>query len=316
MNWRWSLWSILLLCSLITFGLGLKRLPPKHASAELKVVSSVYPLADFAKQIVQDRGQVVALVPAGVEPHEYEPTPSTVRQALQADVLIYIGGGFDAWSEDLATEVLKRGGQVVEIGDLVPLLDAVNNEEGAHAEDAHNEALDFDPHVWLDPVRSQEIVQVVTAAIQAADMEHRAEYAANAQTFIGQLQNLDLTYQQALRECGLNDIIVSHDAFQYLGQRYGFMIHSIAGLSPDNEPSLHDLAELAVEAKNLGVNTIFFETLVSPKLAQTLAEEIGAQTAVLNPIEGLSAAEAAQGDNYLSLMAANRVALANALLCR
>ncbi len=255
------------------------------------VVTSIYPLADFAQNVGGDFVYISNVVPAGAEPHDYEPSPREVAQLLEADVIIQVGSGFDLWAGNIGVETVLSLDEIVSI------------TEG-------------DPHVWLDPVFVQDIVRSIRDAFITADPAHEEQFTANAAVYIEALQNLDRDFAASLKRCALNDIIVSHDAFGYLARRYDFNILPIAGLSPEAEPSVHDLSVLAREAQDLGITTIFFETLVSPELAQTLAKEVGATTAVLNPLEGLSEAEIQAGEDYLSIMQKNREALSSAMLCR
>ena len=281
------------------------------------VVTTIYPLADFTQNVGGELVYVSNVIPAGAEPHDYEPSPREVAQVIEADVLIYLGGGLDTWAEDLAEETRGNGGQVLGIEDHVPFtkVEEGHQEESEHEEDEHDHE-GTDPHIWLDPVEAQDIVAAIRDVLIEADPAHAAQYQSNADDYIQSLMELHDSYSISLTACELNDIIVSHDAFGYLARRYGFNTHAIAGLSPEAEPSVQDLAELAEEARELGVKTIFFETLVSPKLAETLAQEIGAMTAVLNPLEGLDEEELQAGDTYLTVMEKNREALSSAMLCQ
>jgi zinc transport system substrate-binding protein len=168
----------------------------------------------------------------------------------------------------------------------------------------------------LDLVLAQDVVRAIQQTLTAADPDHAVQYAENANDYLQKLLTLEAEYAATLARCELDDIIASHDAFGYLARRYNFTIHAIAGLSPEAEPSVRDLTLLAREARSTDVQVIFFETLVSSELAETLAKEVGITTAVLNPIEGLTPDELAAGDDYLSVMSLNREALAAAMLCQ
>ncbi len=263
----------------------------------LNVVTTIYPLADFVKHVGGEFVYVSNLIPAGVEPHDYEPTPRQVAQVLEADVLIYLGGGLDDWAGDLVDEAARMGNLSLSIEKHVPLTE-------------------HDPHIWLDPIAAEDIVTAIRDTLMAADPLHAEVYLHNAAVYLESLRALDSSFTSTLSHCQLNAIIVSHDAFSYLGRRYNFDIYPISGLSPEAEPSANDLVRLAQTARELGITTIFFETLVSPKLSATLAQEIAASTAVLNPLEGLSQAELQAGDNYLTVMDKNREALGSAMLCQ
>jgi zinc transport system substrate-binding protein len=293
--------SFFVMVLVLVMWIGLPKADNPLLTETVSVVTTIYPLQDFARQVGGDYVEVSNVVPAGGEPHDFEPTPRQVVELQNADVVIFIGAGLDAWAETAAAEAGANGAQVLKIEDVV---DMVASEEDG-----------LDPHVWLDLALAQDIATAMAESLGAADPEHASEYAAHAAAYVQKLKNLDTAYTEGLRGCELNDIIVSHDAFSYPARRYGFTLHPISGLSPEAEPSVRDLSNLAKTAQDLGVTTIFFETLVSPKLAETLAAEVGAQTAVLNPLEGLSAAEVAAGKDYISVMEDNLQALRTALVC-
>lgn len=272
--------------------LGLPTSDDEVQSDRLQVVTTIYPLEYFASVIGGSHVAVSNIVPAGSEPHDYEPTPRQVALVLSADVLVTIGAGLDTWAGEAGSEAVTV--IATEVVDIV-------NE---------------DPHIWLDPVLAQQIVFALRDTFIAADPEHARDYDASAEGLVAALQSLNSDYAGALAQCELNDIIVSHDAFGYLARRYNFNLHPIAGLSPEAEPSVRDLSDLARLAEVLDVKIVFFETLVSPELANTLAAEVGAETAVLNPLEGLSQVEIAAGQDYLSVMEANLTALQAAMLCQ
>jgi zinc transport system substrate-binding protein len=173
-----------------------------------------------------------------------------------------------------------------------------------------------DPHFWLDPVLAQEEVQIIRDALIKVDPANAQYYDKNAEGYISQLQALDKKYQDGLASCALKDVVTSHAAFGYLAKRYNLNQIAISGLSPDQEPSSSQMVEIAREAKQKNVKVIFFETLVSPKLAETIAREIGAQTAVFNPLEGLTDQEIKEGKNYISVMEDNLNNLRTALQCK
>jgi zinc transport system substrate-binding protein len=267
----------------------------------LFVVTTMYPLADFIQNVGGEYVYVSNVIPPGAEPHDYEPSPQDVAEVLEADVLVYLGGGFDQWAEDMAADTTENGGLVLGVDQAVPMtvVDDV-----------------VDPHLWLDLVLAQDVVRAIQQTLTAADPDHAVQYAENANDYLQKLLTLEAEYAATLARCELDDIIASHDAFGYLARRYNFTIHAIAGLSPEAEPSVRDLTLLAREARSTDVQVIFFETLVSSELAETLAKEVGITTAVLNPIEGLTPDELAAGDDYLSVMSLNREALAAAMLCQ
>lgn len=192
-----------------------------------------------------------------------------------------------------------------------------DQDEGIHEDDEedHDHGPN-DPHIWLDPVRAQKEVEVIRDALATVDPAGQEIYAKNAAMYLQKLVSLHDEYQKGLASCQIRTIIVPHNAFQYLGQRYDITIESIAGVSPDEEPSPKRMAELSDIAKARGVKYIFFETLVSPKLAETIAKEAGIDTLVLNPVEGLTVDDEKAGETYISLMQKNLEQLRKAMDCQ
>lgn len=257
--------------------------------------ATIFPLYEFARHVAGDRVEVVMLVPAGVEPHDWEPAPRDIAQLQTARALVYNGGGLEPWVDRL----LPQLGEVVAI-----------DTSAAIALQAR------DPHVWLDPVLAQAQVEAIRAGLARADPGGADAYAQNARAYTERLGTLHRAFEDGLRDCARRDIVVSHASFGYLARRYGLEQVPVMGLTPEAEPSPADLARIVRLARRRGVQYIFFETLVSARLAETLAREIGARTLVLNPVEGLTKDEAAAGATYVTLMEANLQNLRAALECR
>jgi zinc transport system substrate-binding protein len=275
---------------------------------KLSIVATFYPLQDFAESVVGDAASVKSIVPAGTEPHDYEPTPQDIVSIYQADVFLLNGGGIDAWAEKLLPELKRRGVTIVQMSEVVSVLPE------ADAEGREQES--FDPHFWLDPIWAQKEVEAIRHALALRDPSHAETYAENAKRYIALLADLDSEYREGLRYCEFHTIVTSHQAFAYLAKRYGFETISISGISPEAEVSPRALAELAQTVRRLGLRYIFFETLASPKVAETLAQEAGAQTLVFNPLEGLTDEERQAGKGYLSIMRENLSNLRIALQCQ
>jgi zinc transport system substrate-binding protein len=276
-------------------------------NGRVDVVAAFYPLAEAARQVGGPEVHVDDLTPAGAEPHDLEVTTKQVDALQDADLVVAMGHGFQPAVEDVAK---KRESGTVFMLDNLPI------EAGDKKVAAEGSGTGLDPHVWLDPVLMKKIVQVVEEQLADADPDHGATYAANAARYVSQLDALDQEYQQGLAHCQRKEIVTSHEAFGWLARRYGLEQHAIAGISPDQEPSANRIAELSDLAKRDGVTTIFTETLVSPKVAQTLAREAGGlQTKTLDPLEGLTDGERKQGADYVSVMQDNLQTLRTALDC-
>jgi zinc transport system substrate-binding protein len=266
----------------------------------LSVVASFYPLAEAAERVGGDLVSVTNLTPPGVEPHDLELTPGQVEAITTADVVVYLGGGFQP-----AVEEAVAGAE----GIAVDALDAVDTVP-APPEEAE-EGLSVDPHVWLDPVRYAAIVDGVAAGLGEAAPDERDTFEANASAFGDELDALDAEFRAGLASCDRNEIVTNHAAFGYLAAAYGLDQVAISGLEPDAEPTPDRLAELAELVERDGVTTIFTEELLPPDVAQTLADETGAQTSVLFTLEGAPE----DGGDYLSLMRENLGKLTTALGC-
>lgn len=274
------------------------------------VVASFYPLAEAAGRVGGDAVSVEDLTPAGSEPHDLELTSPQVEALESADVVLTLGRGFQPGVEEVAA---GRSGATVEVLSVLEV-----GEGQVEAEDHGDEEGDeggLDPHVWLDPAKMAEIVDAVAAALTEAHPDDAEVFEANAEAYKVQLAELDRSYDEALGSCERDVMVVAHDAFGWLAQRYGLEQEAIAGLSPEQEPDPQRLAELVATVEEEGVTTVFTETLVSPAVAETLAREAGVDTEVLNPLEGLTDEQLAAGETYVTVMEANLTVLADALGC-
>jgi len=247
------------------------------------VVAAFYPLAYAAERIGGPSFHVENLTPPGAEPHDLELTPREVGRIVNASVVLYLSHGFQP---AVSKAVEQARGRKVDVLAGLPL----------HGND---------PHVWLDPLLFARIGTKIGAALRRP-----------SSGFVADMRKLDQAYRNGLRDCKRREIVSSHAAFGYLAARYGLEQVAITGLAPESEPSPQQLAHVVEVVRRTHATTVFFETLVSPRLAETVAREVGARTAVLDPIEGLTPDEQKRGDDYLTLMRRNLVALRKALACR
>jgi zinc transport system substrate-binding protein len=281
-----------------------RRSPLPPASLTLTVTASFYPLYFFAQQIGGDRAAVANLTPAGVEPHDYEPTAQDLAQIERSRLVVLNGGGFEPWGDKVRTTADPQHTLIVEAGE--ELTTRRVEEDGQSV---------VDPHVWLAPTLARRMADRIEQGFARADPDHATDYASNAARLTARLTGLDAAYRTGLSHCAAREIMTSHAAFGYLASAYGLTQIPIAGLSPDAEPSPRQLADVARFARDHHVTTIFFERLVSPKFAETIAAEVGAQTMVLDPIEGLAKDDLAAGRDYFSVMHHNLTNLEAALRC-
>jgi zinc transport system substrate-binding protein len=268
------------------------------------VVASFYPLAEAAQQVGGRLVSVTDLTPPGVEPHDLELTPDQLETIAQADLVLYLGGGFQPAVEDALSDA---SGTTLDVSRELRNLPVPSGESEA--------SLTADPHVWLDPVLYSKIVGNVEATLAELRPSDAAVFSRNAKAFEDRLASLDQAYRTGLTDCTRDVIVTSHAAFGYLAERYGLKQEPISGLSPDAEPTPQHLADLKALVERDHVTTIFTEELVSPKVADTLAAETGTTTAVLNPLESLTPAEIRAGQDYVSVMQANLQELRKALDC-
>lgn len=291
----------------------------------LSIVASFYTMYDFAKKIGGAHVTVTDMVPAGTEPHDWEPAASDIRNLEQADVFIYSGAGLEHWAADVLGSLDNQELLTVEVSKGVALLEGDGH---AHEDDADEtekaSALGkragetvseetYDPHVWLDPMNAKIEMENIKNAFAEADPTHAADYEANYARYAAQLDALDKAYEAGLGVLAKKDIVVAHAAFGYLCNAYGLNQVAIEGLTPDSEPDPARMAEVIDFVRDNDVKVIFFEELISPKVTKTIAAETGAETQVLNPLEGLSDAEQKSGADYFSVMEENLQKLIAAL---
>lgn len=301
---------VLTAASLLVIGFRNKR-----SSERLSVVTSFYPLAHFAQQVGGDYVEVTNLTPPGVEPHDFEPTARDVATLQTAQLVLANGSGLDSWLDRMQPDLATQNISFIRMSDEIALRQATETDAEQDADEHDSGESATDPHFWLDPLLAVQEVQRIANALVEIDPSHASAYKANALAYQQQLEKLDQSYKSGLVSCQTREIITSHAAFGYLAARYDITVHAIAGLSPDQEPSAQQLARLATLAKEHHIAAIFFETLASPRLAETLAAEIGAKTLIFNPIEGLTEDEQQQGKNYISIMEDNLQQLRIALQC-
>lgn len=271
----------------------------------VQLVAAFYPLEFTARQVGGEQVSVTGLTPPGAEAHDLELSPSQVADVAEADLVVYLAGFQPAVDDAIAAHAT---GASLDVTTVVPPLE---HDEAGH-DDGHDHG-NGDPHVWLDPDRLATIAGAVAQRLAEVDPEQAAGYRANADALGADLAELDAELADGLASCERREIVVSHAAFGYLADRYDLEQIAVTGLSPEDEPSPQQLADAIDAARASGATTIFFEVLVSPEVANLIAGEVGATTAVLDPIEGLTPGSEA---DYFSLMRGNLAALRQALGCR
>lgn len=287
----------------------------------LRVAVSFYPLHYLASEIGGEKANVFNVTPAGAEPHDFEPSASDWVKMAESAVLFVNGGDIDVWSKNAGTQLADRT-LVIDVASSLMTLESEEHHEDEYGEEGHEEvahegeeAHELDPHVWLSPQLMQRMAEKVRDGYVRADPENASYYESRTDALIARLTALDAEFSQELSQCVRKEFVVSHAAFGYLAQAYGLEQVPISGISPQEEPSAQDLAAVTSIVREKQIPVIFFETLVSPKLSETIARETGTRTMILNPLEGLTDDEMRGGKNYVTEMRQNVDNLKLALGC-
>lgn len=283
-------------------------------SDKLQVVTTFYPMYDFTKQVAQDDAEVSMLLEAGMEVHSFEPSSQMIAEIQDADVFIYNSPEMETWVPDVLASIDTSDMVVICASDAITLLeyegeahahDHESEEEGANAGHSHT----VDPHVWLDPVLAETEVSTIAEGLAEADPDNAEDYLENAGIYNGKLNELDEAYRAAFEGTENRTFVTQHAAFAYLAARYDLNQISVTGLNAEVEPSAAALATLSDYVKANNISHIYFENNASSQTAETLAEEVGVELAVLSPLEGITEEDQKKGSDYISVMLDNLEAL-------
>ncbi|WP_284642550.1 metal ABC transporter substrate-binding protein [Paenibacillus silviterrae] len=313
----------LLISSLLIAGCGAGQ--AAIVEGKVNVFTTFFPLYDFTKKIGGEHVNVVNLVPTGVEPHDWSPKSKDLKGLNQAQLFIYNGAGFEGWVHDFLDGV-KKDSKLVLVeaskgAEFIPATMDKHEKEDEHKheekkKDGHGhdeEESNVDPHIWLSPLQAKKMAENVKNGLIQADAAHKADYEANYNKLIGQLDQLHTKFKDEISKTNRKEFVTSHQAFGYLARDYGLRQVPIMGLAPDAEPTSKDLMEISKFVKENQVKYILFEELVSDKLAKTLANDLNIQTLVLSPLEGITEEQAKAGEDYVTLMNKNLTNLLKAL---
>lgn len=302
---------------------GQNTVSNSSSDKKVTVYTSFYTMYDFTKKIGGDKINVTNLVPAGTEPHDWEPSTKDIKDLENADVLIYNGAGMEHWAEKVLNTLKNKKLVAVETTKGLQLLEnehhhdhdkehSKDNKKDEKKEKDHEE-MELDPHVWLNPLLAKKQMEKIKEALVSVDQANKDYYEKNFSDNARKLDELDKEFKDAVSKFKKKEIVVSHEAFGYLCDAYGLKQVAIEGLSAESEPSPGRMAEIVKFARENNIKVIFFEELVSPKIAQTIAKEVNAKTEVLNPLEGLDDEGVKAGKDYFSVMRENLQALKKAL---
>jgi zinc transport system substrate-binding protein len=282
---------------------------------KLKVVTTVFPLAEFARTIIGDRGEVSQILPPGADVHTWLPRVSDIRKIESADLLISIGQGLEPWLESLLKGAKSAHLVRIQASEGLTLISG-GGEAPAGGKHDHGHG-GFDPHVWLDFAQDESIVDSIAQAMTRLDPDAAGVFEGNARDLRNRLRTLDAAYRAALQNCrGRKILIGGHAAFSYLARRYGLTQVALYGASPDSAPTPRETAAAIDRAKAEGLKTVFFEPGVGDKMARLIAAEIGADVRILQPGHNLSPEQTARRSSFFQLMEENLENLKHGLGCR
>lgn len=277
------------------FSVGCGSSQNEAASDKPQIYCSFYGIYDFVSEIGGDKIDVYNIVPTGTEPHDWEPSTRNMAELSNADIIFYNGLGMETWIDKVEASV----GENVE---FVELSDGIADEDSSN-----------DPHIWLAPKNAEKMCEAIKNKLCDIDPENSSYYESSYSNIQTEMEELDSEYIKALAPYKGGKIVVAHEAYSYLCDEYGLQQTAIEGLSAESEPSPSKMQELVNYIKDNNIKYVFYEELVSPKVAQSLADEAGAELLELNPIEGLTDEQIKNGDNYISIMRSNLENLKTAL---
>ncbi|MCX8001729.1 MAG: metal ABC transporter substrate-binding protein [Anoxybacillus mongoliensis] len=309
--------SIILTITLTLFGCNKQeQLAPsttEKTNNKLIIYTTVYPLQDFAQKIGGKHVQVESVYPPGVDVHTYEPTAKTMQQIADADAFIYIGQGMEGFVERIVKTLENERVKFVEAtaGMDLPRSNHTHEDEHAH-EDEHDHG-DVDPHIWLDPIYSIQMAETIKQTLIELKPEAKQDFEQNFASLKQQLEQLDMQFQQLIKDAKTKEILVAHAAYGYWEKRYGLKQISVTGLSPTNEPSQKQLASIIKKAKEHNIRYIFFEQNVTSKIAEVVKNEVGADVLILHNLEARTNDDIANSKDYFAIMNDNISALKKAL---
>ncbi len=252
-----------------------------ESERKLRVVTTSNIVADWVRQVGQDRVVVDPLLPSNVDPHAFQPGARDITRVADADLVLTVGLGLEAgWLADLVKNAAREPGEIVALGesvDPIEFMDMRGHEDDEHDEDDHGA---LDPHFWFDPLRVKRAVNDIAARLSVMDSENRDFYRANANEYSSELDELHSWIEERVATVPSDRrvLVTSHDSFRYFATAYGFEV--VGAVSPggttEREPSAREMAELIDDIRDAGAPAVFTEATVSDKIAQRIAQEVGA----------------------------------------
>jgi len=299
---------------------------PAGEAGKVKVIATLFPLYDFARAIGQDRVKVSLLLPPGVEAHSFEPRPSDIVGISGADLFIYTGRFMEPWVDQVLKGITNPNLKIVDASAGIQLLteaSEADEDQAGHKDGAADEGgghrhgrAGVDPHIWLDLANAEKIVDTIARGLVQVDSAHRELYLRNADEYEKRLAALDARFRSELSRCPKREFVHGgHFTFGYLARRYNLTYVAALGFTPDSQPSSRQLAALAKQIKDHGLKYVFYEELMEPRVAETLARETGARLLLLHGAHNVSKEELERGVSFLSIMEQNLANLKVGLQC-
>ncbi|HAR96686.1 MAG TPA: zinc-binding protein [Deltaproteobacteria bacterium] len=311
---------LLIILTLVSFGAAGCKEGRQHDNEKrrLRIVTTLFPLFDFAGKVGGERVEVVLLLPPGVEPHDFEPKPKDVVTIQKADLFVYTGRAMEPWVQTILKSIDSKDLVVVDTSKGITLRSADEDHDGhRHGGKGHGPDMNSDPHIWLDFGNAQAMVGTIAEELSKRDPKASDYYARNASAYIDQLRKLDEAYRTGLAGCKTRFFLHGgHYAFNYLAQRYGLTYVSLRGVSPNAEPSPAHLVGMVNKMKQYQVSHIFYEELASPRLAETIARETGANLLPLSPGHNVTTEQMEQRVSFIDIMKTNLTMLQKGLQCK
>lgn len=277
---------------------------------KIKIYTTIFPIEDFSKKIGGKFVDVQNVVPIGSDAHSFEPTTKTMTRIAEGDLFIFLGTGIDGFADTVMNAVRNENTKTVKASEGIHLIkssDHGENEDHGEEEEVHEgeEEGDFDPHIWLDPIRSIRLAENIKNALVEVKPDQKQYFEENYKTLKENLEKLNLSFKTMVEDSPNNTFIVAHSAYGYWEDAYGLKQIGISGLSPSDEPSQKKLEEIIKNAEQEKFNYILFEQNVESRVAKVIKQEIGAETLTLHNLESLNEEDIKNNEDYLSIMKKN-----------
>ncbi len=300
---------------ILVFGICIVLAGPAFSAARVRVLTSIFPLREFAAAVVGDRGEVSLLLPPGAGVHTWQPRPSDIMRLADADLFISVGSGLEPWLSDVVKAVPGGKLHLLEVSRGLPLLPAIQ-EQPESAKGSHEHG-PLDPHIWLDFGLDLTVIDRIVEALAEIDPGGSGYFRENGESYKILLRELDSRFREALKNCaGRQMVVAGHAAFGYLAKKYGLVETALYGLSPDSQPRPKQMMKVVDFCRRENIRTVFFEASVPPDLARTLAAEIHGRILVLNAGHNLTREQLMKGVGFFDIMEENLKSLREGLGCR